>query len=160
MNERSTDHATFAIERIYPTSPERVFRAWADPARKQRWFACHEGWTSQGYALDFRVGGREHVTSIPEDGVPHVYDAIYYDIVLNYRIIYGYTMHLGEKKISVSLATVVIEPSGKGTRLTFTEQSAFLDGFDGAVDREHGTRALLDSLGEGLLRELMEENPQ
>ena len=48
----------------------------------------------------------------------------------NERIIYGYDMHLDDKRISVSLATVEFKPAGKGTRLTFTEQGAFLDGFD------------------------------
>ena len=57
----------------------------------------------------------------------------------NERIIYGYDMHLDDKRISVSLATVEFKPAGKGTRLTFTEQGAFLDGFDDPRLRERGT---------------------
>jgi hypothetical protein len=33
-----------------------------------------------------------------------------------------------------------------GTRLTFTEQAAFLDGFEDAGGRERGTRAHLERL--------------
>jgi len=40
-----------------------------------------------------------------------------------------------------------------GTRLVYTEQGAFLDGFDDAGGREHGTRALLDNLDKALARE-------
>ncbi len=65
-------------------------------------------------------------------------------------------MHLDERRISVSLATVELKPAGAtpdaGTRLIYTEQGAFLDGYDNAGQREHGTRALLDKLGEALRR--------
>jgi uncharacterized protein YndB with AHSA1/START domain len=73
--------------------------------------------------------------------------------VPNERIIYGYDMHLGDKRVSVSLATVEFKPAGKGTRLTFTEQGAFLDGFDDPTVREHGTGEVLDALGEELRRQ-------
>jgi hypothetical protein len=62
-------------------------------------------------------------------------------------------MHLDDKRISVSLATVELKPAGAGTRLIYTEQGAFLDGYDDAGSREHGTRALLDNLDAALRRE-------
>ncbi len=59
-------------------------------------------------------------------------------------------MHLDGKKISVSLATVLFAKSGKGSRLTVTEQGVFLDGYDDAGSREQGTNQLLDALGRAL----------
>ena len=53
-------------------------------------------------------------------------------------------MYVNEKRISVSLSTVEIEPAGAGTKLKYTEQCAFLDGYDDAGSREQGTRWLLD----------------
>ena len=38
MEERSVIHSTFVIERSYSATPERVFSAFADPAKKRRWF--------------------------------------------------------------------------------------------------------------------------
>ena len=35
---------------------------------------------------------------------------------------------------------------GNGTRLVYTEQAVFLDGYDDAGSREHGTRGLFDQL--------------
>ncbi|HWA46211.1 MAG TPA: SRPBCC family protein [Hypericibacter adhaerens] len=151
MTQRSVTHATFTIERLYDASPAQVFAAWSSVEAKSRWFAADEkGWKTGGLTLDFRTGGRESVTSTSKDGIAHVYNALYHDIVANERIIFSYDMHLDRNRISVSLATVMLEPRAKGTKLTFTEQGAFLDGHDDAGRRERGTEGLLDSLGRRL----------
>jgi len=59
-------------------------------------------------------------------------------------------MFRDEVKISVSLATLQLESTGGGTRLKVAEQGAFLDGYDDAGKREHGTGILLDALGTSL----------
>jgi uncharacterized protein YndB with AHSA1/START domain len=153
MTERSTRHATFVIERSYDASPARVFSAWANPTAKARWFVGPEEWEASDHELDFRVGGREHVSGGPPGGPVHVFDACYQDIVPDQRIVYTYDMHLDQMRISVSLATVELKPAGAGTRLIFTEQAVFLDGADKPEDREHGTRALLDNLDAALRRD-------
>lgn len=155
MNERSTTHATFAIERIYPASPSRVFHAWSDLAAKTRWFACHEDWKAELHELDFRVGGSERVNMTPPGAETHRFDARYHDIVDDERIIYSYAMHIGERRISVSLVTVQFEPVSEGTRMTFTEQGAFLDGWDNVADREEGTSAGLENLEKMMREELV-----
>lgn len=150
MTERTVTHATFTLERTYPATPERVFAAWSDPAAKQRWFANAEGWTTDAYELDFQVGGRESFRGRPAEGPNVSYDGEYQDIVPNERIVNAYQMHLDGTRISVSLATVQFEPHGDGTRLTLTEQGAYLDGFDDPKLREEGTVELLDALGKEL----------
>jgi hypothetical protein len=62
-------------------------------------------------------------------------------------------MHAGGSRISVSLGTVEFEPDGAGTRLTYTEQGAYLDGLDTPEQRQQGTGGLFDALGEELARE-------
>jgi hypothetical protein len=59
-------------------------------------------------------------------------------------------MHIGETRITVSLATIEFKEEGKSTRMLFTEQGAFLDGFDKPEMREEGTKVLLDRLGAAL----------
>ncbi|HEX9785108.1 MAG TPA: SRPBCC domain-containing protein, partial [Opitutaceae bacterium] len=78
------------------------------------------------------------------------FQAQYHDIVQDRRIVYSYSMHIDDKKISVSLATIEFEPAGKGTKLVLTEQGAFLDGYDDAGSRERGTGSLLDALEKSL----------
>jgi hypothetical protein len=59
-------------------------------------------------------------------------------------------MHLDDKKISVSLATMQLTENNEKTTLMVTEQGAFLDGYDDAGSRELGTSHLLDALGASL----------
>jgi uncharacterized protein YndB with AHSA1/START domain len=147
---RSVVHATFCIERTYPSSPAQVFKALTDPAAKAKWFTGGNGYTLLAREMDVRPGGREHVKGRWETGVVSTFDAVYHDVVADERIVYAYEMHLDDRKISVSLATLELKPAGTGTRLVMTEQGAFLDGYDDAGSREHGSNFLLDALGKSL----------
>jgi uncharacterized protein YndB with AHSA1/START domain len=147
---RSAVHGSFTLERVYDASPARVFRAWADPAIKARWFGGLEGWQMLERSIDFRVGGKERLSGRKGSGVVSTFDAVYHDIVPERRIIYCYDMRLDGRHISVSLATITLQPEGAGTRLTMTEQGVFLDDYEDGGSREHGTRILLDRLGNAL----------
>jgi uncharacterized protein YndB with AHSA1/START domain len=142
MSDRNVEHATFVLERTYNAAPTRVFRAFADPEHKARWFGAPGAST-----MDFRVGGAESLSGDAPDGPSYRYDAVYQDIVDNERIVYTYDMHLDGRRISVSVATVELLADGERTRLILTEQGAFFDGLDQPATREHGTGELLDKLG-------------
>jgi uncharacterized protein YndB with AHSA1/START domain len=142
----STEHSTFVIERRFTVAPANVFNSWASAELKKRWFSCDDAMVSTEFSLDFRPGGREiNRVSIP-GGEVHMFQGVYLDIVTDRRIIYAYDMHLGEKRISASLATVVFEAEGRGTKMTFTEQIAFLDGYNERAERIRGTEIGLDKL--------------
>ncbi|EON14340.1 SRPBCC family protein [Pandoraea sp. SD6-2] len=148
--QRSVVHATFRIERQYPASPARVFRALTDREAKDRWFARSDGLTVLERSMDARPGGRERVSGRWAGGMVSTFDATYFDVVPDTRLVYAYEMHLDTRKISVSLATVDLRAHDGGTLLVMTEQGAFLDGYDDAGSRERGTRLLLDALGASL----------
>jgi uncharacterized protein YndB with AHSA1/START domain len=151
MTERSVSHAVFTIERAYDASPARVFAAWSDPKKKQRWFRGSGAWQRLEYALDFRVGGVEVQNSAAPGKSVHAYRAMIWDIVPDARIVFAYDMHIDETRISVSLTTVEIKAAGDGAKLIYTEQGAFLDGYDDAGSREQGSLQLLEQLGEFLI---------
>jgi uncharacterized protein YndB with AHSA1/START domain len=148
---RSVVHASFHLERSYDAPVARVWRALTDEAAKQRWFGGPAGrWEELERHMDVRAGGRERLRGRWEGGVVSTFDAIYHDVIPHERLVYSYVMHLDDKKISVSLATLQLRNEGGKTALMVSEQGAFLDGYDDAGSREHGTGHLLDVLGASL----------
>jgi uncharacterized protein YndB with AHSA1/START domain len=149
---RSVAHATFHLERTYPAPVARVWKALTDPAAKSKWFGPPPGqWESLERRMDVRVGGCERAKGRFASGVVSTFDATYHDVIENERLVYTYEMHLDERKISVSLATMQLKAQAGSTTLTITEQGAFLDGYDDAGSRERGTGFLLDALGASLM---------
>jgi uncharacterized protein YndB with AHSA1/START domain len=143
-------HKTFVIERTYPTTAARVFRAFSDPKKKQRWFVEGEGFTVESYSFDFRIGGFERSRFRHGDGPPMTFDAVYLDILDNERLVYAYSMTVGGQPLSGSLASMEMVQRGGETLLRVTEHTAFLDGNDGSADRREGTMALLEALAREL----------
>jgi uncharacterized protein YndB with AHSA1/START domain len=145
VSTRSTEHATFVIERSFPADTGRVFAAWATAEAKAKWFGPNSD-GGPNLDLDFQVGGRERFAVTTPDGTTYTYIALYKDIVADERIVYTYEMYLNDERMSVSVATIEFAPSGDGTELTMTEQGVFLDGHDTVAAREHGTRELIEKL--------------
>lgn len=146
-------HDSFTLTRVYRHPPARVFAAFATEEGKRRWFSSPRAdweWELLDRHFDFRVGGTEVLEARFPGGKHSRFDATFHDIVPDRRIVYAYRMQLGGVPISVSLATIELAAEGSGTRLTVTEQGVFLDGYEDAGSREHGTGMLLDWVGASL----------
>lgn len=147
-------HDTFTLERTVDASPEQVFAALANAETKSKWFAGPPTWKQIERKFDFRVGGKERLSGTHEGGMTSVFDAQYFDIVPNERVIYVYEMTVNGRKISTSLATFEIVRAGKKTKIVLTEQGSFFDDPDmkkyapqgQAASRLEGTRALMDKI--------------
>jgi uncharacterized protein YndB with AHSA1/START domain len=151
MTQHSVVHATFHLERVYDATPARVFAALTTVEGKAAWFSGDDGrWELIERTMDVRPGGRERLKGKWAGGDVTDFQAVYHDVVENERLVYAYDMFHNDRKLSVSLATFELKPEDSGTRLTLTEQGAFLDGYDDAGSREHGTNILLDRLGASL----------
>jgi len=134
-----------------------VFAAFVSAEAKNIWGDTGDLEPADGQAgvveFAFRVGGRERF-GIKMQGATYRYDARYYDIVPDQRILYAYEMYANDARISVSVATIEFAKNTDGTALTWTEQGAYLDGNDGpraSSLREEGTTEMLDGLARYLV---------
>jgi uncharacterized protein YndB with AHSA1/START domain len=161
MQQPTVNHSTFTLERSFPASPERVFSAFADPAKKIRWYADGRTMEVLEFTMDFRVGGKDctrYQTSAdsPLQGVILRYDTTYLEIQPNRRIVIAYTIGretAGKNTpFSASLATFELMPGNAGTDILFTEQAAFFENADGPEMRKMGWTSLLNKLAESLAK--------
>ena len=155
MQKSSVIHNTFTIERVYPAPTEKVFAAFADPARKRRWYAEADHHDVEQFEMDFRAGGAERFLYRFRPGTPFPGAALssegtYQDILPGSRIVITSSMSLGDRRISVSLVTIELLPEGAGTRLVCVHQAAFFEGSDGPEMREAGWRTLFERLATAL----------
>ena len=156
MTERPVIHDTFVIERTYPAPASRVFAAFASKEAKDAWGDTGDlgepGGDAADTEFDFRAGGHERF-GFGYQGISYRYEGRYYDIVQDQRIVYSYEMYADDARISVSVATIEFAAEAGRTVLTWTEQGAYLDGFDGAeapLLRREGTGEMLDGLAKYL----------
>jgi uncharacterized protein YndB with AHSA1/START domain len=107
-------------------------------------------WDAIERAFDFRENGVEILVSRWKSGMVTRFHCVYRDIVPNERIVYSYTLYQDDRKISVSQAAIEIVADGDGAKFTLTEYGDYLDGYDDAGAREHGTNLLMDALEKSL----------
>ena len=157
MQQPTVKHSSFTLERSVPTSPDRVFSAFSDPAKKIRWHADGRNSEVIAFEMDFRVGGTElhryrFKDGTPFPGVELKNDWIYQEIVQNRLVVSANAMDLGGKRISASLVTIELLPTETGTDLICTHQGAFFENSGGPEMREAGWRSLFDKLAAELAK--------
>jgi uncharacterized protein YndB with AHSA1/START domain len=142
----TTLHDTIRTEINLPTSRERAFGAWADPAELMRWYCPgDESWTCRVVAHEFRVGGLKQLQFGPPDETM-LEDCRYEDIVPGRRICFSMTISRGDSRISTSMVTVELEDEAGATRCRVTDQLVTLDGLESAQDRTRGWAEVLGKL--------------
>jgi uncharacterized protein YndB with AHSA1/START domain len=144
-------HASFALRRVIPALPARVFEAFADPDIKRRWFAEGDQHDVVEFASDLREGATERLRYRFREGTQFAGMSIanadtVLNLVPNERIIWASKMAFGDADISAALITAEFLSVPAGTELVITFQGAFFEGADGPQIRELGWQALLDRL--------------
>ncbi|MEU3525935.1 SRPBCC domain-containing protein [Streptomyces sp. NPDC038707] len=146
-------HGSFSVGTDFTVSRAEVFRGFAEPSLRGRWFRLPGPLGTAAHELDFRVGGGENARNVFVSGDTEerlAYRSRFLDIVPDTRIVYVYEAEVDGTRRWVSLVTVELSDVPAGSRLTWTEQYTWLvPTGDDAQDAAHlrgGTRLLLNGL--------------
>lgn len=74
------------LERVFDAPPEKVFRAWTDPAILPRWFAPRP-FTTPKVEIDLRPGGVFNTLMMSEDGTEYPNPGVVLEVVPNRRLV-------------------------------------------------------------------------
>jgi uncharacterized protein YndB with AHSA1/START domain len=157
------EHPDFILTRRFHAPRERVWRAWTEQARLQCWFTP-AGLRMTHAALDLRVGGRFHYAMTAPDGQVTWGRWTIREVVPAHKLVMeiafsdehgGVARHPGAPDWPLrTLATVVFEDDGLGTRVTVhwsaldataAEHAAFDSGHDAMHRGWSGTFGQLET---------------
>ena len=80
--------STIRLHRVFKTTPEKLYKAFLDPAALVKWMAPH-GFTARVDKLDARVGGSYHMAFTNfGTGSSHSFGGEYLELVPNRRIVH------------------------------------------------------------------------
>ncbi len=124
---------SLTLKRQLNAPPEKVYAAWAQPAKLMQWFGPDSGPVTRA-DLDLRVGGRYTVVVHTEDGEEHYVSGVYREVVPNEKLVFTWAWRSTPER--ESLVTVHLKADGDHTIMTFIHEQ-FFD--EQARDRhEHG----------------------
>ncbi len=132
---------SLTIRRRFKAAPDRVYRAWTEPAEVARWFGPG-GIEVLEAVFEPRVGGKFMIHARGEKGEDHRVSGIVREAIPNSKVVYTWAWQSTPER--ESLVTVEFKRDGDGTLLVLTHEQ-FFD--EGARDRHNGGwNAALDKL--------------
>lgn len=91
---------------------ERVFEAFADPARLARWWGP-KGFTNTIHEFDLRPGGVWRSVLHAPDGTDHPNESVFVEVVVPRRVV---LRHVSGHRFEL---TIALDEEGRGTRVTW-----------------------------------------
>lgn len=122
--ERLAEKPSLNLQRHYPVSPEKVWRAWTDPQALRRWWGPGGPEAVAVVEVDLRVGGRFRILFGGAQGTEHEVQGVYREVVPNRRLVFTWTWPRTTPERE-SLVSIVFKPVAKGTELDFTHAEHF-----------------------------------
>jgi uncharacterized protein YndB with AHSA1/START domain len=120
---RPLERPILALERIYDASPEEVWQAWTNPQALIRWFGPEQTQAVLRADLDVKIGGRYHIAFVTDDGEQHDVGGVYREVERPRRLVFTWAWRSTPER--ESLVSILLEPSGPGTRLIFRHEQFF-----------------------------------
>lgn len=144
-------HANFSLRRQVPAPSSAVFRAFADPDLKRRWYAEGEHLEVEEFSVDLRDRAVERLryrflegTQFAGLGIANIDTVI--SVVPDQHIVWASKMAFNGGNISAALVTAELLQVDDATEIVLTFQDAFLECADGPQIREMGWQVQLDGL--------------
>lgn len=132
------------IARTFEAPPERVYRAWTDPALASQFF-CPSGVTFGGARFDVRVGGSFRIEMKSSSGEDFNAYGVYREVKPNARLVMTWRWEEDDPKDEVeSLLTIDLKPHGSGTELTLTHER--LASLESRARHEEGWCSILEKM--------------
>jgi len=114
---------TLTIERVFKASPEKVFKAWTDPAILVKWWGP-EGFETPECEMDVRAGGSWRTTMVSPKGDGHTVSGTYREISPPTRLVMTWGWEQDGERGHETVIEVTFEPAGSGTKMRLV-QSVF-----------------------------------
>jgi uncharacterized protein YndB with AHSA1/START domain len=114
---------TLVIERVFKASPEKVFKAWTNPAILVKWWGP-EGFDTPECKMDVRAGGEYRTTMVSPDGKSHTVSGIYREISPPNRLVMTWGWEEDGQRGHETIIEVTFEPASPGTKMRLV-QSVF-----------------------------------
>jgi uncharacterized protein YndB with AHSA1/START domain len=112
------------LERSYPVSPEKLWRAWTDPEAIKRWWGPGNNDPVSLAQLDVRVGGSFRIVFGGPEGRDHECAGVYREVVPNRKLVFTWTWPNSTPERE-SLVTINFRAVSSGTELDFTHEQFF-----------------------------------
>ena len=126
MNDRADvavdeGERTLVIERTFKASPERVFRAWTDPAILAKWWGP-AGFTTPQLSLDVRPGGAWRTVMRSPDGNPHAVSGVFREINPPNRLVISWAWEEDGKRGHETEIELTFSADEEGTRMRLVQR--------------------------------------
>jgi uncharacterized protein YndB with AHSA1/START domain len=144
------DTNTIKLHRVFKTEPEKLYKAFLDPAAMCKWLPPN-GFTGEVHHIDARVGGTYKMSFTNfGNGQSHSFDGEYLELVTNEKIVHTDTFD-DPKMDGVITTTITFRPVIVGTEVNVVQE-----GVPGAIPAEMCYLGWQESLN--LLALLVEAN--
>lgn len=116
---QAVEDDVLTLSRSFDAPPELLFRLWAEPEHRVRWWGP-SGMAPSRCEVDFRVGGAWRVTMKNAAGYEHPVYGEFTEIEEPRRLCFTYVNEFDGHRMLVEMD---FEPEGDGTRMHFRQAS-------------------------------------
>ena len=137
-----TQIENLVVTRVLKATPEKVYKAWTDPALIAKWFYPNERWDRCDPEVEPMVGGKYNITMVHSDGDKVGMKGKVVEMVSNEKLVFTFLDKDSDDFSQESVVTVTLKAVAEGTELTLVHsklasadlKSNVSQGWDGCLN--------------------------